>query len=264
MPRAASIHAVLGSRSITGSITIAASPSPASAAALSSAVMSSNGTAVKSSWAPLTVPGPSVYQSSHPKYPQPITFARPVCARAMRTAAGHTLRSALQKTHALGARYHIRQPFGDLDLEHVRKPRDVPPLRRLGDRERHRGLRVAQGDGAERHGAVDQLTPVGGPDAAAGRAQVVRRHLVVRVAVERGESLAPRGCPADDDFLGARAPIVLHHLFRTQLVFAHAGKKPQRGGSVKCAARARVRVARMTSIAMERIRSISRASGAAR
>ena len=65
--RARAIHSGDAMRSTTGSSTIAASRSPASPTARSSAGMSSNGTARKSRFTPSGTPGDDEHQSCHPK-----------------------------------------------------------------------------------------------------------------------------------------------------------------------------------------------------
>ena len=104
---------------------------------------------------------------------QPAEVAAPdhVCALRVRPGNAnrcrHSLGAALEKAHAFGARNHVGQPLGDIDLEHVGQPGDVALLRRVRHRHGDRGLRVSQGDRPESHGAVDELAVVGGPDAAA-------------------------------------------------------------------------------------------------
>ena len=128
--RARAIHSGDGMRSTTGSMAIAASRSPASATARSSAgdVVERNRAVV----APHALRDAGLRGT--PVVPAEVSAADHHVAAGVRPrdahGRAHRLRAGLQELHALRARHHVAEPLGDLHFEHVREARRPSPAPR--------------------------------------------------------------------------------------------------------------------------------------
>ncbi len=172
----------------------------------------------------------------------------------------HPLGAALEESNTLGARNHVAETLGHLHLEHVREARYRAARRDVRHRIDDELVRVAEGDRAEGHRAVHQLTAIGGDDPAAARAHEVGGRMRVIAAEQRGGPLASGGGAAGNDGRRALSPERggVGFVDRRHGLHEMEARRGRQG-------RPRTRsIVRTTSIAMARTSSISRASGLAR